>query len=367
MFSLLQSDADPYALRFLEKHRDRVLIYATPDFVTRLHYARRGKGDTPPPGLPIRVISVDEPDALTEGDMGKGGKVVIVADPAGEERRLAELRGRHPGRRFVGLAGDVFPALVARAAHTVLEDTPLLPRPALGVILFASPRSGSSLVADVLSDMGLGDVREHLRGGVIEAMRDDYAFDRAAALEKFVRLAQKHGCFGTKIITHFFDDFVRGVGDLESCRRVFDGMQLAVLTLDREDKVAQAVSGEIASRRGVWHITDAASEAAVRQTEKVRYQFSSLLSRYLFYRQQSELIAFLGTACSARLALSYEQDVEAGDLETLARKLGTALLLDGRDWTFKRALSRKRIADESSAELAEKFSRDFAAHFPGPV
>jgi LPS sulfotransferase NodH len=363
MHSLLAQDTEPHALRFLDKHHCRVLLLATNAFASQLHYARREMASPPPIRFPILLVDGNEPDILTSPDAANASRVVIVADPGGEEQRLSLVRARHPGRRIVGLAGEVLPALVARAGHTIFEEAPLPPRPRRAFILFASPRSGSSLVADVMSDMGLGDVREHLRGGVLEALKSNYVFDRAAALDRFVRLSACNGVFGTKIITHFFNDFVRDGGDLDLCRAVFAGIDVAFLTLDRADKIAQSVSSEVASRRGVWHVTDDASAAAVEGRRKVDYRFASLLSRYLFYRQQTEILAVLARSRHQRLALVYEHDVETGDLYAIAERLCTSLLLDRDVRAFPRAGARKRIADTTNAELAGRFSTDMAAHF----
>jgi LPS sulfotransferase NodH len=363
MHSLLARDSEPHALRFLAKHRDRFVLLATHAFVSQLHYARQATPTPPDLGIPVRLISGEHPDVLSDPEVADPRRIVLVADPAGEAARLAALRARHPGRRFAGLAVDLLPALVARAGHAVLDDAPLPPRPDRALILMASPRSGSSLVADVLSDMGLGDVREHLRGGVLDLLTSDYAFDRAAALDRFVRLAARNGTFGTKIITHFFSDFMRDGGDLELCRTVFAGIDVVLLTLDRADKVAQAVSSEVASRRGVWHVTDAASAASLQDSPEVGYRFSSLLSRYLFYRQQSEIVEFFARSRGAHLALEYDRDVAAGDLPGLADRLCAALLLDRETWTFPRAATRQRIADGTSAEIARRFEADLSRHF----
>jgi LPS sulfotransferase NodH len=368
MHDLLARDSEPHALRFLAKHRDRFALLATNGFVSRLHYARQAS-DPPPPDLPIpvRAISGEHPDVLSDAELADPRRVVIVADPAGEDRRLETLRARHPDRRLVGLAGELLPALVARTGHTLLDPAPLPPRPTRAVILFASPRSGSSLVADVMSDMGLGDVREHLRGGVLDLLRSDYQFDRAAALDRFVRLAARNGTFGTKIITHFFTDFVRDGGDIDLARSVYAGIDVALLTLDRTDKIAQSVSSEVASRRGVWHVTDAASAAALQDSPEVGYRFSSLLARYMFYRQQSEIVQFVARSRGARLSLLYERDVEAGDLPALAERLCASLLLDRDAWTFPRAGARQRIADTTNADMARRFSSDMAQHFGCPA
>jgi LPS sulfotransferase NodH len=303
---------------------------------------------------------------MSDGTPGAEGKVVVVADPAGEEERLAALRAAYPGRRFAGLAGQVLPALAARAGHTLFSDAALPPRPARAVILCASPRSGSSLVADVLSDMGCGDVREHLRRGILDALSGKYRFDRGAALGHFLCLAQVNGTFGTKLITHFVEDYIRAIGDLAAIRSAFAGIDTVWLTLDRTDKLRQAVSGELASRRGVWHNTGASDEAALRQIgEPAVLHFNSLIGRHLFYGQQSAILAFLNAHGRISLRLTYEADVAAGDIRALSQKLAAALLLEVRAWTFKRAGTRKRLADAASEDLVSRYAAALEHAFEG--
>jgi LPS sulfotransferase NodH len=295
-----------------------------------------------------------------------GDHIYVVADPGDERARLQELAASYPGTRFIGLAEHLLPALTAGNNRAVFQPMNALTMPKSIVLVFAAPRTGSSLLSDLLTDLGQGDVREHLRPPIIAALESDYAFDRQAAFRNFLCLAQRGGVFGSKLITHFFEDCLHGSGNLGLVHTVCAGVPLKVITLDRADTVAQMISGELAAQRGVWHITDATSEKAVLRSAAPSYNFSSLLKRYFRYRKESAIIEIARKAFPDNLALEYGRDIECSDLAALATKICDFLELPPPVLErFARAEKRKRIADERNVEMIEHFVVDWKRYFSG--
>lgn len=346
MQSLFTAGHELQLVEFLAKNAGQLALMAPPEFLDGVEVA----GVTP---LDLDAVPPE-------------GVLTLVADPANEEERLAKLRAAHPKARFAGLAGELLPALVARKPQHLVSGEPLPARPTRAVILCATPRSGSSLLADLLSDLGCGELREHLRTGLIEALDSPYRFDRLAALDRFLRLAQVDGWFGTKLITHFIDDYLRRIGTLDGLAATFAGVDAAWLTLDRADKTRQTVSGEIASRRGVWHLTHATkAPARAKVAAPATVSFPNLMARHLFYVQQSAVLGFLERHGRIRLRLGYETDLEAGALEPLAERLAAALLLPRPAGPFRRASARQRLADETSEAQAETYAAALERLFHG--
>ena len=359
MINLFHPKAEPWITRFLNEHAERVTLLAAPEFVTRLQAATRDwKID---PGFAFQIKGFPTAAAELESD-----RLYVVADPAGERARLQALSQAFAEHRFVGLGEHLLPALVARAGQAVFQPMTGLAMPQRIVLVFAAPRTGSSLLSDLLSDLGQGDVREHLREPIVTALHSGYAFNRRAALRNFLGLSQRGGVFGTKLISHFFEDWVHGPGEIGMVHEVCAGIPLKVITLDRADTVAQMASGELAAQRGVWHITDEASAEAVRKSAAPVFNFPRLLSRYFQYRKQSAVIDFAQKAFPDHLALEYGADIEAGDLAALAAKVCGYLDLPAPEADrFARAGSRKRIANDQNASLVARFRKSWEHHFFG--
>lgn len=363
MLHLFQPRAEPYVRRFLEDNAHRVTLLAPPAVLEELARIDAGCDPRPVPvdGVPLTAEGL----AALAARPADPDRCHVVYDPEGERPRLVALRESHPGLRFAGFVQDLLAALVARVGTNIfdLPKRPGMPRRI--VLVFATPRSGSSLLADMLSDMGQGDVREHLREDIVKALASDYVYDRARTLQNFLCHAQRRGTFGTKIISHFFEDYIQSRPDFEVLRKQAEGIPVQVITLDRADKVGQAISAELASRRGVWHITDARSAEAIRNSAEVRYDFPRLFARYFSYQRQSAILDFVRRVFPDHLALEYGTDLDTGDPEALARRLATFLGIEGQDFTFRRAAARQKIADETNDQFRDRFVATFGRYFAG--
>ena len=286
----------------------------------------------------------------------------IVADPVDEAARLQALRQACPaGRRLAGLGADLLPALVTWNTDALTSPPPAPPDTI--TLLLATPRSGSSVVADILGHVTGTRTREHLRKDAIAAMAGGYAIDRAAVLHRTLRLIGNPatGQATTKIISHFLQDYVAEVGDLMALKTAARGSAIRVIILDRTDHVAQAVSGYLALNRGVWHRDRTQTGTAADPAGAVDYDFESLLQLYLFYRQQSSLLAYAREIFPDHLSLEYGADVAAGDVTALGTRIAAFL---GQRWVpDPDATARAKLADAENDRLCAQFRADYRADY----
>ena len=299
---------------------------------------------------------------LAEAGQPKG-HILVVADETGETKRLRALKAEHKGLSFIGLGEALFPALVSRRSKALFRPLPRQLKCHSIVLIFATPRSGSSLVADVVSDLGYGDVREHLRDGEIQVLSSGYNFNRRTALRNLVNLSGKNGCFSTKIISHFLMDYLRRVRDFKSLEQFGDDIKVHAIVLDRSNKVDQAVSADLAMQRGVWHVRSGKDAAKIKETRAARYEFGRLNARFFEYWQQSFILDFARRIFPDHMPLNYEKDVEHGDVEALGKRINEAFDLGVAEPDFSRSKARKKIANKDNSALVKKFRGDFWATF----
>lgn len=230
-------------------------------------------------------------------------------------------------------------------------------------LVFATPRSGSSLLADILTDLGAGRVVEHLRPDVIEVLTADYDYDLPAALRNFLNFSSIDGYFGTKLISLFLSNYLKGRSHLSHVARICAGMKLRVIFLDRDDKVAQAISGHLASRRGLWHITSPADAKRLQTRPKPAMEFHAVLPRYVQYQEQRGIIDAWRRMLPQGLELGYETDLLGADLPALARRLAGFVGLPPVRVALTKTAQRQRIADDDSLSMGREFAEEFQALF----
>ena len=253
----------------------------------------------------------------------------------------------------------MFPALVAKTHHVVFADLPQKLSAHTATLVIATPRSGSSLLADVLTDIGAGRVVEHLRKEVIEVLKSDYKFDFPAALRNFINFASVKGYFGTKLISHFLSDYLTQMNSLKDVTDVCAGLKLKVIFLDREDKAAQTISGYLASKRGLWHVTSESDAERLQQQPKPTLDFRRALTRYFLYQQQKGFLDSLRPLFPNALSLTYEEDLLGADLSLLARRLTAFVDLRSKVGGLEKSSQRQRIADDETQDMAQDFRRKF--------
>jgi len=310
---------------------------------------------------PLQGLTCVPFEALQRVDAAQAPLWVVV-DPEDEGARLAALRRQYPALRFAGLGEDLFAALVARRPRAVFAPAPPAPRQLC--LIVAPPRSGSSLVADLCGHMTGTKCREHLRRDTVSGLLDGpYRFDRTAALRRFLGLiaSPKTGWATTKTISHFLLDVIWDIGGLQQVRAAAQGMDTRVIVLDREDHVAQGVSGFLASERKLWHLEKPADAEALAARPAAAYDFDGIMAHYMLYRAQSPTLEHMREVFPDHLGLEYGRDIEDGDLGRLGARIAGFL---GVAWQPADApVGRQRMANDENHAMAARFRRDYRGLF----
>ncbi len=253
----------------------------------------------------------------------------IVFAPDDEAMWLRSLRALYPALRFAGMGADILPALAAR-------KTPLArPAPLDGppcdhlTVIAATPRSGSSHVADILTELGRGDCREHIRGDIARALASGYRFDLGAAVRLFLHLiaVPETGQAATKLIVSHVFDWLDSRPHLQALKNALQGVKIDMIITDRADRIAQAASSEIALKSGVYQRRTSADGAKIAALGADDFAFDSAFWRFQNYSRQGHFLAALSAWFPRALALDYDRDIAQFSAQALADTLQRAF-----DW-----------------------------------
>lgn len=263
------------------------------------------------------------------------------------------------------LKNDIHPAVCVGGDFDARVG--LLRRPERGCksfVILTVMRSGSYLLAELATRLGLGQPEEHLKDPIIDAIRDRDRRDLSIrAWLKSLEVSQQVGgsepWFGTKLISHY----VRRLRDvlLESEREWLDGWLSSsrLLTLKRKDRVKQAVSAYRAQKTGVYRARSVIDQERAH-TQEVPYDFDRLLEVFEFLRSEDAFIddyAEHVTPAAQRIDLAYEDfsiDIP-GTIETLARFAGVPSV------SPPNRTENRAVSSDSSRQMVDRFRSDLAA------
>lgn len=200
-----------------------------------------------------RVVSGNEPLARDIQDLKSYRAIVVVSveDEAAlwskVKQQVASLDIDLPVLR---LFGDIFINLLCQ--KPLLESiSDRTTKPNLAYAIVTTPRSGSTYLCDLLCSTNVaGYPSEHLRLAAQELAL--YCnFDYLKLLDNLMEYRiTDNGVFGTKFISHFLFEFRKTKPNF---RQIFRSLDKFVLLI-RQDKLAQAVSLELAQKTEIWHL-----------------------------------------------------------------------------------------------------------------
>jgi LPS sulfotransferase NodH len=357
---------------YLTKSREHVQLVISKSMAEQIRAASQSRFalDSEETNIPVccidRTSLADIQAQLEQLAPSLAGRTVIVCHEVFEDEITEFLSERIPSTPVFGFMEDFVPAVMAQTAGRLVRNArdgkALPPLPKQLVCVVATPRSGSSFLCDVLTDMGLGRPKEHLRDSTIAFLSAPYAFSRVKFFENFLRLSNVYGWASTKLITHFLYDFSQQI-DPEPFFEVLRKHRVRVrpIFLDRRDRVAQTSSGDLASRRRIWHVRDTSDEQALLEAPEIRYVFRSMLGRYLNYQSQGAFLTALRSVAADRLDLYYEEDI--GDVDKLVAKISAFLGTDPARFRPDISARRRKISDLIRSDNGERFAADFEALF----
>ncbi|MDV6344903.1 DUF6473 family protein [Nitrosomonas sp. Is37] len=222
-----------------------------------------------------------------------------------------EIYKRYGGkfRNFIVryLLRDVAMALSLRKKPTNFDRDAIamLPPPEYTLSIICLPRSGSTWLGKILENLGIGKPDEHVRPGLayLNARFGSCGFSLDVWFHLLIRLYQHNGVFATKFIT----SFLMMLSSKPSEKQVVEikwerlgeallpyqteaeenkliqilkknlGSNHQVICLNRIDKVAQAVSGYIATKSQTWVVgSEAAQKSFNKAVNSIPYEYNTL-------------------------------------------------------------------------------------------
>ena len=195
-----------------------------------------------------------------------------------------------------------------------------------GYLLCASPRSGSTLLCDLLTRSQLaGDPRSYFRPASIPEFAAEWAVEIGAADgdAAYGRAVRQHGdagtgCFGMRIMWSDMGSFLsrlRTDADQDQTDTQLLSSTFGIdryVHLIRSDKVAQAVSLAIARQTGLWHRNaDGTERERDRSHRPLRYDHDQIGTELrMLEAEEAGWQNWFSSAGITPLALRYEQLAE---------------------------------------------------------
>lgn len=230
-------------------------------------------------------------------------------------------------------------------------------------IMFFTPRSGSSWLADIAAASGrLGTPSEAFNPNFLPKMVRAFG---TRSMDEYCEVLRRRrhagGIMGFQITWHQLNRVFRDDG--EPFRRFPDA---ALFWLIREDIVAQAVSLYKMVETGVAHAPHS-SEAAIREADAALEYDGKRIRKWLDHILQAEerTEAILSERGPTPLRMSYERNLALGAggvISAMCAHLG----IDGNETAEPPASDHRRIATEANRAFAARF-REAEAGYLGEV
>ncbi|MDJ0531195.1 MAG: Stf0 family sulfotransferase [Xenococcaceae cyanobacterium MO_207.B15] len=258
------------------------------------------------------------------------------------------------------LFDDIFVNFMAKN-HLLQSSQCNFRKPTVSYGILTLPRSGSTFLCHLLTATeSAGYPTEHLRKPTFTlAKYCDFDYIRLFHHLMTYRVSL-NGVFGTKIISHFLQDFEILESGLTNIFTAID----KYIYLVRKDEVAQGVSILLAEKTEIWHIDndnkllDYHNQlASITIDDELLEEVNHKL---FFIRQQQEYIdKVLKTYQISPLVIEYEQLVEnvEDNLQTILDYLGINILpetLTNLEYTIK------KMGSELSRNIAEEYRKKYA-------
>lgn len=238
--------------------------------------------------------------------------------------------------------------------------------PRRGYLLCASPRSGSTLLCDLLAQTRTAGAPEsYFRPGSIPQYAERWAVElhRGRFTESYLEAARhageaQTGCFGMRIMWGDTPAFLEQLAAVyPDPRNDRDRLRHALgvdtfIHLSREDMVAQAVSLVIANQSGLWHRNhDGSERQRAKPHEAPRYDREQIASELLMLQDEAAGWSrwFLRNDIEP-LTLTYDE-LAADPIAVLPR----IVTLLGHPAAESVTPGTARMADEINAEWSARF------------
>jgi len=294
--------------------------------------------------------------------------VLAMAGPSrGPGEELRACLARHgSSARVHDAKHDGLAALIARKRLSQMPRRRDAPK--VNYVIFCAPRSGSTLLTELLTGFGIGEPREHIRPELIQMLRagDDLHFDVGLWLSAAQAFDRTDDIFGTKVVMHLLRSAATAATP-EQFAAIRDFTESAhLIHLTRRDKVDQALSQDRARETSVFHVFEAGQLEAYRQrSEAWSYDFDRIkksLDQVL--AQEEEIHHLIRQSRRPVHRVEYDSLVASPEAEVAAmcRFIG----VEPR-FFFMPRIQLQRLADEKSRAFQERFMAEHLARLGRPA
>lgn len=290
---------------------------------------------------------------------------LVMLSPSNEERLFTALRQRNPRVRLFAFWRNFYPrAKASRWSRSVPSGDQTRD---LAYSIICTPRSGSTWLAELLQVNGLGAPKEHVRPALVSVAQGVYGQQRVEQfVDALINFGTRNGIFGTKVVSQFVDSLSRSVDYRPLVPLFHQFAQCKLVLLGRESKIDQALSGARARKSGTFHIRDEASVEKYR-SRGADYDFDEILSQFRFYQNAEEILlsglAVLQRDFGRELPIVFCSYANLEN-QTAATARGVSEFLLGRAVIEVSTDVRiKKLADEASAEMRDRFLAEYASRF----
>ncbi len=230
------------------------------------------------------------------GITGAPDSIFVFDDADGYPSSL--LRRQYPGKNTYVINFDIALRLACKERKLNVWN----PEPEHRYCLITTPRTGSTLLASVLSQLGVGHPAEHVRTPLVHVIKQGgYAFDKV--MENLARIASRNDIFGTKFISTFLH-YIFGDEGAGRLAEYLNAKQYKVVFLKR-DLCDQAVSSYFAVNSNVWHLFD---KKQFSKKGDVPYDFSSINEIYQRFAREERLVDLIATTIPPQRQMTVRYD-----------------------------------------------------------
>ncbi|HEX4159594.1 MAG TPA: Stf0 family sulfotransferase [Rhizomicrobium sp.] len=286
------------------------------------------------------------------GITGAPDSIFVFDDADGYPSSL--LRRRYPGKNTYVINFDIALRLACKEHKLKLWK----PEPEYRYCLITTPRTGSTLLANLLSQLGVGNPTEHVRAPLVHIIKHGgYGFEKV--LENLARIASRNEVFGTKFISTFLQ-YIFGDDGMEGLGEYLNAKEYKVVFLKR-DLCDQAVSSYFAARTNVWHLFDKNKFSAKGD---IPYDFSSINEIYQRFRKEERLVDQIAAAIPPhrQITILYE-DLDTDSLATAGHvKTFVGAELPDSEVHMDKVPQKISGLDERIPECRQRFEHELQAY-----
>jgi LPS sulfotransferase NodH len=260
---------------------------------------------------------------------------------------------------------DVLPFLLSKPSKVtiehLIETRSNISSPMNLYAVVCTPRSGSSFICDLLHQNGAGRPLEHLRSPLLYIIKNRQRLDINLELffQRILFFCSNNKLFGTKVISHFFVDFMEILDENEINKMMHFFRYFKVIYLYRHDKYAQAASKYLASKSKFWHSTSTKQSMSEYQdnVKNIEYNFESVKKIYEQLLSDEKRLEDLIDNYGLKNVIKIDYEQLKNNLEKEMRKIIEFLGIKAEELNLESEF--QVLSSSYSQELIDRFKQEY--------